>query len=486
MGYCYSEREYRKIKEEKEKLERENEQLRSQIINTNSEKEYNPKLFYDIIIYIQSINDIINGWKVEYSTKYKEFVGQKIVKIGVIGNSNKGKSFILSKISGFYLPFGTSLKTQGLSIKFPELIKYPNKKIVLLDSAGLETPVLLEKEEIENKNEKNGNENINKNLLKNIEIFKKESRDKIITEYFLQNYIIHNSDILLLIVGILTYSEQKLLNKVKSELIRTKKDITLYVIHNLMTFTTKKQVENYIKDTLLKSATFKLEKQSIPDDACECYFEKTKPQVKHLFFAYEGSEAGNYYNKYTLVYLEKAYITITNIEPFDVLKSVKERFKIISKEILEKNENFDNQNEIEFDDSKEDVIKLKKIKEIKLKKCLIDELGFQNLKSNGYEPNYNCYKEGNTLIIVIEAPGDCIFEKPIFQRSEGYTFIRIVGNKKKDKEPAKIESNIYNSRENGEFILDIPFKYEDYWFKNKEPIMESNNGLFIIKYELEA
>ena len=105
-----------------------------------------------------------------------------------------------------YLPFGTSLKTQGLSIKFPDLKKFPNKKLALLDSAGLETPVLLEKESKneENGKKKNDNKNINKDLQKKVESFKKESRDKIITEIFLQNYIIHYSDILLLIVGILT------------------------------------------------------------------------------------------------------------------------------------------------------------------------------------------------------------------------------------------------------------------------------------------
>ena len=493
MGLCVSKREYEQIVQEKQKLQKENEQLKSQIINTNKEEEYNPKLFYDIIIYIHSINEIIKGWKIEFSSrmdgKYKEFTKDEVVfKIGVIGNSNKGKSFILSKISGFNLPSGTSVKTQGLSIKFPELKKYPDKKIALLDSAGLETPVLLEKKEIVEQNEKIANENIvnknnNKNLQKKIELFKEESRDKIITELFLQNYIIYNSDIILLIVGILTYSEQKLLNKVKSELIRANQDKTLYVIHNLMTFTTKKQVEDYIKNILLKSATFNLEKQIIPNGHSECYYEKSKkPLVKHLFFAYEGSEAGNYYNKYTLEYLEKAYITIYNVEPFDVLKTVKERFKIISKEILEQNEG---KNEILFDETKKDVIKLIKPEKIKLKKCFIDELGFQNLKSNGYEPNYNCYKKGNEIIIIVEAPGDCTFGKPLFYRSEGYTFIRILGNKNKDKEPAKIESNIYNSRENGEFILDIPFKYEDFWFKKKDPIIENKNGLFIIKCELE-
>ena len=67
---------------------------------------------------------------------------EELIRIGVIGNSNKGKSFILSKISKIPLPSGTSIKTEGLSIKYPDLKKYINRKIVLLGSAGLETPVL--------------------------------------------------------------------------------------------------------------------------------------------------------------------------------------------------------------------------------------------------------------------------------------------------------------------------------------------------------
>ena len=67
---------------------------------------------------------------------------EKIIKIGVIGNSNKGKSFILSKLSKIDLPSGTSIRTEGLSVKYPDLNVYTNRKIVLLDSAGLETPVL--------------------------------------------------------------------------------------------------------------------------------------------------------------------------------------------------------------------------------------------------------------------------------------------------------------------------------------------------------
>ena len=179
MGLCVSKREYDQILFKKEKIDKENENLQkknenlqkenenlqkeisrlnSQIININKEEEFNPISFYDIIIHIQSIIDITKGWKVQISeriaNKYGELIKDKVIKVGVIGNSNKGKSFILSKISGLYLPFGTSLKTQGLSIKFPDIKKFANKKLALLDSAGLETPVLLEKEKIKNDNEK--------------------------------------------------------------------------------------------------------------------------------------------------------------------------------------------------------------------------------------------------------------------------------------------------------------------------------------------
>ena len=78
----------------------------------------------------------------------------------------------------------------------------------------------------------------------------------------MQDYIIYNSDILIVVVGILTYSEQKILNKIKTKLKREKSTIksnnNLFIIHNLITFTTIAQVNTYIKETLLRSATFQL------------------------------------------------------------------------------------------------------------------------------------------------------------------------------------------------------------------------------------
>ena len=479
---------------------------------TEPNDEIEPTKFYDVIIPIQSIKDIIKGWKIKLSKniKYKEIIKERVLKVGVIGNSNKGKSFILSKISKMYFPSGTSIKTEGLSIKYPDLKEYKHRKMVLLDSAGLETPVLQEKKEIieDNKKEKkiiekniknenplnaNDKDEMN-NIVKNDnkdnfgeEVFKEKSRDKILTELFLQNYIIHNSNILIAVVGILTYSEQKILNRIKTELNRAKLNKTLYVIHNLMTYTTIKQVQNYIENVLLKSATFELELQirvnTRNDNESEkgiCFYEtKVKNyDIFHLIFANEGSEAGNYYNEYTLNFLEHAYESITGLEGFDIVKTIKERFKEVSKEFFEKLEN-----EISFVES-EEIIKLKEPKDITLKKCFIDELGFSIIRPNGFEPKYNYYIKENKIIIKIEIPGNFKFDSS-FEYSGEYIIIKIRGIKIKDDEPKKIEENIFNGRELGLFSLDIPFKHELFNIKNEKPKFESKNGIVTLIYQLE-
>lgn len=286
-------------------------------IKENCERKIDSTQFYDIVVPIQSIKDLTNGIEVKTSQRFKteeeSLTNKKAVRIGIIGNSNKGKSFILSKLSKIEFPSGTSIKTEGLSIKYPDLKDFPNRNIILLDSAGLETPVLVNKNNdntntnCQNNNEENKNKTIEE---KNADIFKEKSKEKIITELFLQDYIIYNSDILIIVVGILTYSEQKILNKIKTKLKRekslNKSNNNLFVIHNLMTYTTVEQVEDYINQTLLKSATFELEKKPPVNSESElskgvCFWEKKSNQqnlqIYHLIYANEYSEAGNYYNE---------------------------------------------------------------------------------------------------------------------------------------------------------------------------------------------
>ena len=503
--------------------------------------------FYDIIIDIKSIKGISKGWEIKKSKRaeinYERFKKDKVIRIGVIGNSNKGKSFLLSKISKIKnLPSGTSIRTEGLSVKYPELDTYKDRKIVLLDSAGLETPVLNENdnnnyntnddtinetnnnannnsnnkenngitkkeeddiEETEENEEKSDNENkieeqndINnkKNEISDIENvkkqFKEKSREKLITELFLQNYIMNNSDILIIVVGIMTYSEQKLLNRIKTEILRSKlRNRPLFIIHNLITYTTIEQVEDYIKNYLLKSATFSLESGHKISTKTNTktgvyYYEKNvDANIYHLIFANEGSQAGEYYNNLTLDFLENSYQNVINLKSFDIIETVKERFIEISKEIIERTGK--PLNKKDFDNSNDKYIKLNNPKNVTLKNCLIDELGFSNLITNGFEPTYNYFQKDNKIILRIEAGGNSNIISAKVDFGGEYTYLRVKGIKKKDKEPQKLEDNIHNSRKFGNFALDIPLKPWEYIIKNEDPEVKEKKGIISIEYKLD-
>ena len=469
----------------------ENLKLKDNIIKIDSktnqlignEKVIKPKFidFYDVIVHINSIKEINKGWKVEMSPKgkenYEKFKNEKVIKIGVIGNSNKGKSFLLSKISKIQLPSGTSIRTEGLSIKYPDLIQFKDRKIALLDSAGLETPVL------------KLDANIKEDKVN--EYFKEKSREKLITELFLQNYIINNSNVLIVVVGILTYSEQKLLMKIKKEIERSKLKIPLFIIHNLITYTSIQQVKEYINEFLLNSATFTLEEGHKISTKTESktgiyFYEKNKDQnIFHLIFANEGSKAGFYFNKYTLDFLENNYQNVTHLQSYDVIETIKDRYIKLSKDIIEKAP--EEKIEIEsFDDSDPQSIKLKDKKEIVLKKCLTDELGFSNLKANGFEPTYNLYKKDDIIVLRIEASGNTDLDPPDIEFSGEYNIIKIKGEKRKDKEPANKEDNIFNTREDGKFSFEVPLKTEDYLLMSEQniEIQKPVKGVFIIPFKL--
>ena len=448
----------------------------------NKKKSYD---FYDIIINIKSIKDINKGWKIKMNERgennYKLYKNKEIIKIGVIGNANKGKSFILSKLSKINLPSGTSIRTEGLSIKYPELKDFKNRKIVLLDSIGLETPILREN-----------------NVLINKEYFKEKSRENLMTELFLQNFIIYNSDILILVVDILSYSEQKLLNRIKTQIIKSKLNKSLYVIHNLKTFVEKEQVENYIKKYLLRSASFDLKEghyiSTKKEQNSGIYYYENNENIKifHLIFANEKSNAGNYYNNYTLEFLENSYQQIINLKPFDIINNIKERFIEESKELID-NSSFKSFLSINDLLDNENILKEKKIRlkdkyiNIKLKQFYINEIGISIMKNNDYDPFYNIYRKDNQIIIKLESPGiDIKTIKSQIYISGKYNIIEIKGIKRRDLDSGELGNNIFNNREFGNFCIKIPFVMEKIKLKNDLPSINDNkNGIIVLKYEIE-
>ena len=346
---------------------------------------------------------------------------------------------------------------------------------------------ILKKESDEEEEEQNDKERENIEDKK----FREKARDILITESFLQNFIIVNSDILLLVVDNLNYSEQKLINKIKDEIKRLKQNKKLFVIHNLKTYRNVDQVKYYIDNTLLKSGTFTLQKQEhITAERSvltgEHFTERDQKNIKvyHLIFAADGSEAGDYYNLYTIKFIENQYTDVFNPKKFDIIKEIKEQFistcHRFLKEKLQLSDLLSNEEILE-----NKIIKLKEEKELTLKRCFIDEIGSQTFKGNGFEPAYNFFRNGEILEIRVELPGNV---KPNVHRPEFHgenTIILIEGKKNRDKEPKNKEDNINDTRDYGDFNIDIIFKTEDFKIKPTIKKQDLKKGILFLQYDLE-
>jgi hypothetical protein len=279
--------EQNKLKEETKNLSNENEIMKRMTETINPiyhDLRHKLENFYDIIIDVDSLRHMIKGWKVKFTPEGKKnydiMKDEAVLIIGVVGNRNRGKSFVLSKLSNVNLPEGTSIKTEGISIKYPRMNENKKAKYILMDSAGFEN-ALLETDEFTN------DSNIPKDDAQ--KMLKVIARDKTLTEFFIQNFIIQKSNILIVVIGILNYPEQKLLNRLKIENeAKFKHGIPppLFVVHNLQTFSLIKQVKDYIKETLLKSATFKLrEMKSVDRDD-----QEVNEQMNDIYYIEEFRE----------------------------------------------------------------------------------------------------------------------------------------------------------------------------------------------------
>ena len=99
--------------------------------------------YYDIVFDIDSLENLkMNGWKFEAKQegydKYLKKKDERNTVVSVIGNKNKGKSFILAKISRKKIPDGHNITTRGLSVIYPD---YDEKNVIFLDTAGFEIPL---------------------------------------------------------------------------------------------------------------------------------------------------------------------------------------------------------------------------------------------------------------------------------------------------------------------------------------------------------
>ena len=170
----------------------------------------------------------------------------------------------------------------------------------------------------------------------------------------------------------------------------------------------------------------------------------------------------------------------SKIKGFDVVKTIKERLIEESRDIFDLQQN----EQLEFYSKPENLIKLKSPQKLIIKKVFIDELGIQNMKSNGFEPHYSYYMTENAIVINVEIPG--IFTLQSSTQTAGeYNTIRIFGTKINDLNKVVGNILINNGREFGDFSLEIPVRLEGYVIRNENPSFVRNDGVISIIYKKE-
>ena len=274
---------------------------------------------YDLIININSIRFLHKpGWKIEFFGNKDEIrkavESSKMKIVSVLGNSNRGKTHLLQKISDVDLKSGYQIQTKGLSIKIY------GKDLILLDTAGTNAPLLVE--------------NTNNSKWPDQKEIDHIHLCQIITNYILQSFIINQAHILICVIGMLTASEQNFLNKIKKFSKNKKK---LIVIHNLIKCTKTEEIIKYKDEVLKKMISNNLEERDIPNfDKDKTLFnkyfiEKDDEDIMHFIYCNDDnkSEDLSYYNKSTLNFIKKC-IKIEVVKPINIIQNLKDHIKELS------------------------------------------------------------------------------------------------------------------------------------------------------------
>lgn len=177
---------------------------------------------------------------------------KKFCPLCMLGDANKGKTFIANLLTDNFLDCGAEFKTIGISCKLSDFDssnddgeKNENEKYLLFDSAGRSEPLLIEPEEKKKLKDEELKETVESN-----------NRDLKRSEEFMKNFLIKNSKIIIVVVNQLSLAEQIFLYELKKD--RNYEE--LFIIHNLYNFKTRKDIEEYIDNTLINSIYFDIKK----------------------------------------------------------------------------------------------------------------------------------------------------------------------------------------------------------------------------------
>lgn len=372
---------------------------------------------YDFILSIFSLNELKNaGWELNYineKNRNKEFIKELLeigrILIGVIGYENVGKTHILNKLVRAYLPCGYNHHTEGLSFKISNDPKYP---IICVDSAGCGKPIPY----CQDKNQIVFEAESKAKTEKKIE----KANDKIMTETFIQDFILENSNIILIVVGQMNQDYQKMVERVIQQY-RNKK---IFLIHNFSNLSLIESVNDKIKRDILEIfdvteevlITNNMKPNENMNRNTKQYIQKKigkeEHYICHLIYAKEMSEAGNYFNQNTIEALNYHIYSVNDRNKFNLTDMLN---NFIAKERLKNYVSFPNNNSedkllnegLKFVEEK-NFLTLNKHVEFSVKQGLFNVFGnliMENKSDLLYDPPYRVYQSEEAYKILFSIPG---------------------------------------------------------------------------------
>ena len=454
---------------------------------SNNKKNSNSSSYdqYDAIIDINSIRFLNKGWNIIYKEKEKNTKeilnsSQKYI-VSMLGHSNRGKTYILNKLSNINLQSGYQIQTKGISIKIPE-----EQNIIILDTQGTNAPLLLEENEEDKRNQPD--------FQKDLEYI---NLCQIITNYIIQTFIIKEAKILICVIGMLTSSETIFLNKIKKNCRNIKQ---LIVIHNLIKCYTKKDIEEYKEGTLMKNIIFKFEERIIPsfdpkgkEDKFNKYYieieenNNNQSDILHFFFGNDSEKSEVIkYNEETIKYIQDK-IDIQLNEEINLFQKLTEHINSLSSEVLAKNI------KVEIN-GKLDLIKCNE--EIEPKEIIADELDNIIFIKNYFEPNYKYWRKENKFIIGVDICSK-LKENSLkvihFSDKENndYQIFKIKGERElceQENKDIKVKYNFINKRiSDSKFLLKIKINLSEKGItaiSGKYTKIEINKGSLLIYFDI--
>ncbi|KAL4432054.1 hypothetical protein ABPG74_017790 [Tetrahymena malaccensis] len=452
---------------------------------------------YDVLISINSMHDLSNKkCKIQYfekpnKTKNDIDSQQKCAIIGFQGVKNRGKTFLLNQLSDEKFPSAFYESTLGISAKVD--IKDCSTKIYL-DSEGVQKPAKF------NWNEAYKNKKKNQKKDEDEAKFLSQMQEQVIqsffdikaTEQLQQEFLLQSCEIVIIVVGMLSIEDQKLI----SSIIDRKLSCQIIVVHNYKEIKQIEHVENHIKNSLMYQ--FPLSNHSpdlkLPTNKNQnkiAYIDSRYKNVVHIIFANNKSEAGDYYNQFSLEYIRQKIQLHSRNKSF----CISEKFVKFLNDYLPNYIEFVNQpktfnknlvkkesNDNEYIISLTENLQISRIKDITLDVFgrIINAINYTVVE---YDKNDQKFKR-----IDIELPGNTTFENDncLVQTDEkGRTQLVIKAIKKPDQ---NIQGGVVleDKRLYGEFILKIAIGKPEEQLTQVGKIVNNNNGVHSILFLNES